>query len=84
MAGQSTEKSLRLTRARPGLSNTTTFSRGRRVLRVTPQSPQVWRLLLLSALLDHRLAPQTNPTLLCTFLSSLVRTQEDFPVGHPS
>jgi hypothetical protein len=39
---------------------------------------------LLPAPLDHRLAPQTNPTLFYTHLSSHVRTREDFLFYHPS
>jgi hypothetical protein len=33
--------------------------------------------------LGHRLAPQTNPNLFYTLLSSLMCTREDFPIGHP-
>jgi hypothetical protein len=46
---------------------------------IIPQPPRVRQSLLLAAPYDHRLAPQTNPSLFYAHLSSLVRTQEIAP-----
>jgi hypothetical protein len=50
------------------------------MLFVTPHP--LW-VSLIAPSYGHKLVPQTNTSLFCTFLSSLVRTWEDFPINHP-